>query len=244
MSLTSQNLFSVSSLQNYYLYHASNTSLVVILHKTNVDSKLAWVMYLWNIETEKVQMGQWLIGKNLLPNLCDISPDGQLFSYTIKDYRIAKHYCVISRPPYFTALCLYSSPFLTECRYRFNNSRFNIIGHEPNKINTKSIPKAYQFHSPRDSYIEPKIKSEHDSFQYYTIHNSYHKMYRKFKHPKYQKIFSHPLIWSKINYYLNITTHFDSIVYDFYQDRFTPKKCPKSHQQWPGKINLKINKIQ
>ena len=72
-----------------------------------------WRLTLWDTRRDRFTAGQWFHG-SLYPRKCDLSPDGQLFSYFAgKHHRSARErgydstWVAVSRPPYFTALALW-----------------------------------------------------------------------------------------------------------------------------------------
>ena len=72
-----------------------------------------WNLTLWETERDRFTSGQWFRG-HVYPCKCDLSPDGQLFSYfagkfsgRARDRSYDDTWAAISRPPYFTALALW-----------------------------------------------------------------------------------------------------------------------------------------
>jgi|SRR5579871_334470 len=72
-----------------------------------------WHLTLWDTKRDRFTSGQWFRG-SLYPRKCDLSPDGQLFSYCAGKYRWSARengydltWVAVSRPPYFTALALW-----------------------------------------------------------------------------------------------------------------------------------------
>lgn len=72
-----------------------------------------WHLTLWNTDRDHFTSGQWFRG-SLYPAKCDLSPDGQLFSYFAGKYSARARdrgyddtWIAVSRPPYFTALALW-----------------------------------------------------------------------------------------------------------------------------------------
>lgn len=72
-----------------------------------------WHLTLWDTRRDRFTSGQWFSG-SLYPLKCDLSPDGQLFSYFAGKYRLGARdhgydltWAAISYPPYFTALALW-----------------------------------------------------------------------------------------------------------------------------------------
>jgi hypothetical protein len=72
-----------------------------------------WHLTLWDTERDRFTSGQWFRG-HVYPRKCDLSPDGQLFSYfagkfsgTAREGGYDDTWVAVSRPPYFTALALW-----------------------------------------------------------------------------------------------------------------------------------------
>ncbi len=65
-------------------------------------------MLKWNLRNDRIEPGQWIEGR-IHVDRCDISPDGELVASFVASYRRAPGtWTAISRPPYFTALAVWS----------------------------------------------------------------------------------------------------------------------------------------
>jgi hypothetical protein len=63
---------------------------------------------LWHTDTNQFHAGQWIKGR-VYEHHCDLSPSGRRFIYRVETHRgPLKQWTAISRPPYFTALCLWT----------------------------------------------------------------------------------------------------------------------------------------
>jgi hypothetical protein len=108
-------------------------------------------MIKWNTESDTFELGQWLKGR-VYEDRCDLSSDGALFFYTAGKYdgkhtgdrKIGGYYGVLSRPPYFTALTVWSAwsngpaYFLSSTLMMIGRSQFS-------DVQKRQIPKRGRF---------------------------------------------------------------------------------------------------
>jgi len=94
------------------VYLARAARLGVVLRR----GPSAWAqLALWERDGDRVTPGQWFHGR-VYERRCDLSPDGRLFVYFAAKHgrrpdpeRIGEAWTAISRPPYFTALTLWTN---------------------------------------------------------------------------------------------------------------------------------------
>jgi hypothetical protein len=94
-----------------YVYLARDAPVGVILRR----GPSAWVrMSLWHTDTDEIEHGQWFAGR-VYERRCDLSPDGRLFTYFARKESArtmaevgADSWIAVSRPPWFTALALWT----------------------------------------------------------------------------------------------------------------------------------------
>ena len=100
---------------------AKEANTVVLLRRGPSRHTL---MLTWDLKTDKITPGQWLKGRVHELN-CDVSPDGKYLVALCSNYSEAhrkRHpdqeipwtWTVICRPPYFTALTLWTGPLIHE----------------------------------------------------------------------------------------------------------------------------------
>ena len=62
----------------------------------------------WDLAKNSFEVGQWLKGR-IYERRCDLSPDGELLVYFAADFRRSiRSWSAVSRPPYFTALDIWT----------------------------------------------------------------------------------------------------------------------------------------
>ncbi len=84
---------------------ASQRRVAVLLRRG--PSKAVRLIH-WRLEDDAFEFGQWLSGR-VYPERCALSPSGQLFLYFAGKFKgELPTFTAISRPPYFTALALWS----------------------------------------------------------------------------------------------------------------------------------------
>jgi hypothetical protein len=94
------------------IYLAKLAPVAVVLRR----GPSRWVrLSLWNIDTDTFSHGQWMQGR-VYDRRCDLSPDGSLFVYFARKDGTrsagipqADSWVAISRPPWFTALALWTA---------------------------------------------------------------------------------------------------------------------------------------
>ena len=94
-----------------HVYLATGAPLGVIMRRGPSD----WVrLSLWHTNDDRIEHGQWMAGR-VFERRCDLSPDGRLFAYFVRkdsartaDEVGADSWIAVSRPPWFTALALWS----------------------------------------------------------------------------------------------------------------------------------------
>lgn len=84
---------------------ARNAPRVLILRRGPSKQVLA---ILWHTDSNEFHAGQWIKGR-VYEGHCDLSPSGRRFIYRVETHRgPLREWTAISRPPYFTALCLWA----------------------------------------------------------------------------------------------------------------------------------------
>ncbi|MEO7716062.1 MAG: hypothetical protein ABIY70_07660 [Capsulimonas sp.] len=115
-------------------------------------------MIKWNTGSDTFELGQWLKGR-VYEDRCDLSPDGALFFYTAGKYdgkhqddrKIGSYYGVLSRPPYFTALTVWSA--WSNGPAYFLSSKLLMIGRsQVSDVQKRQIPKRGRF--PAGLHVE------------------------------------------------------------------------------------------
>lgn len=89
-----------------YALFARQAPVAVILRR---GPSAWWRLTRWDTKNDVFEPGQWFRG-SVYPAKCDLSPNGNLFSYFAGKFRpgdVAQSWVAISRPPYFTALSLW-----------------------------------------------------------------------------------------------------------------------------------------
>lgn len=114
-----------------------------------------WHLTLWNTRQDRFTGGQWFRG-HVYPRKCDLSPDGQLFSYFAGKYggRARDHgyddtWAAVSRPPYFTALALWpvgdtyggQTMFMDDGTFRVGTLKPHHPDHPPGPL--RVVPHSY-----------------------------------------------------------------------------------------------------
>lgn len=98
---------------NIYVFFAKNAKKAVIIRKSIIHDKRFVNMLLWNLETDEISSGQWLINKQINLRRASFSPNGEFFIYPLtvshgpyQEYipNGLEKLTIISRPPYFTGL--------------------------------------------------------------------------------------------------------------------------------------------
>ena len=107
---------------NFFVFFAKEANKAVIIRKTittKMQKKQKYIhMLTWNLETDEVFPGQWLINKKINMNNSSLSPNGDFFIYPLTishgpyqeyiPYGVEK-LTVISKPPYFSGLTVLRS---------------------------------------------------------------------------------------------------------------------------------------
>ena len=107
---------------NFFVFFAKETNKALIIRKTTrlLQQKQQRFIHMltWNLETDEITPGQWLINKKINMNRSSLSPNGDYFIYplTISNGPYQSYIpngveklTVISKPPYFSGLVVLRS---------------------------------------------------------------------------------------------------------------------------------------
>lgn len=88
----------------------------------------------WDLATDRVVPGQWLKGR-IYERRCDLSPNGELLIYFAAKYETKmRTWTAISRPPFLTALALWSKGDASGGGGLFDSDRTIRLNHRPDEM--------------------------------------------------------------------------------------------------------------
>ena len=109
-----------------FLFKASNANVVLIVRRG--DKRNQWELIRWDLDTDHLIPGQWLLNKQLWVDGCAISPCGKYFYWVYNTYQNSADmtHAGISLIPNFTAL-MYGNKGIG----RYNPARFDAKTFKP-----------------------------------------------------------------------------------------------------------------
>ena len=109
-----------------FLFKAPNANIVLIVRRG--DKRNQWQLIRWDLETDHLTPGQWLLNKQLWVDGCAISPCGKYFYWVYNTYQnqVDMTHAGISLIPNFTAI-MYGNKGIG----RYDLARFDAITNYP-----------------------------------------------------------------------------------------------------------------
>lgn len=105
-------------------------------------------MATWDLNTNEIVKGQWLTKHEIKLNLCDMSPNGEMFVFFIMTFKpVYATHTVISRPPYFTGIFCQEEEGCWTGGGRFIDN--NTISMKPYIVNYNKLPEGYVIIDPK-----------------------------------------------------------------------------------------------
>jgi hypothetical protein len=172
-----------------FVFLARNNSVGVILRRGPSD----WVqMIRWDTRKDVFTPGQWFHGR-IYERKCDLSPDGKRFVYdaykpgnALANPDYGDRWTAVSKPPYFTALCLWTHK-------KFHGGGGYFENNKTLQLNLLSdhwkVHPSHQPHHLNVNPVDPNVYMRNSVFHYNLLHNGW----KPLSYPKYNKM----AFWSK-----------------------------------------------